>query len=371
VRDSDASSSRRRLLAALSTAGLAAFAGCDAVGTPADRDASADEATSTPEPTPPALPYEGERPRTLLDAPRGVRLRNATGESRFVTLALDHDGRQVFLDTREVPPATVVAYGDLVRRRDDYRVVAETGTGARHVRAWTPTPRTGDLLVTLDREVTSRSTAGCDPDCGPAAPAADRVLVLDNPGDAAVPVSLRFGRPGAPDLDRTYDVPAAARVAVGAPGWSADYPIRVDYADRTVRREWRISDGDRLFVTVAGRPRVRCSDTHRELVVVNRVDRERTVDLRIDADGDPAVERSLTVEPTGQRSFQNAVPPAGRYGFRVATDDGIDQSFSTAICPASGPMLVILDESAAVVTIQGAQREQVVDGRGDDGQRQG
>jgi hypothetical protein len=360
---------RRRLLAGLSTACLTLLAGCDGapfgdLDTDADADARRPTDTATASATS-SLPYLGPRPRTLLDDPRGIRLRNATGEPRLVTLALDRGDEQVFLDTREVPPATLVRYDRLVGRRDDYRVVVETGAGARHVRSWTPAPWAGDLLVTTDREVTSRTTATCGPDCGPATDALDdeKVLVLDNPGTAEVAVDVRLGAPWAPDLDRRYAVPGADRLALPVPDWSSNYPVQIGYGDRTVDHEWRTSDGDRIYVSVAGPPRLRCSNAYRELVVVNRLARDRELDLRIEADGDPAVQRSLAVGPESRRSFQNDVPPAGRYAFQVRTTDGLEDSFETSICPAAGPMLVILDESAAVVTIRGARRERAVDGR--------
>jgi len=353
---------RRRLLVSLSTAGLAALAGCGSLGG-GTRSPDPDTPASEPTATPSSLPYEGPSPRTLLDAPRGLRVRNAAGDPRFVTVALDHGGRQVFLDSREVPPATVVAYDGLVRRRDDYRVVVETGAGGRHVREWSPTPPTGDLLVTLDRAVTSRATATCGPDCGPGDPAVDRVLVLDNPADDPVTVDTRLGPSFDPDLDRRYEAPALGRLSVPVPRWSNDYPVRLAYADRTVRHEWRTADGDRIYVDVSGPPRLRCSDTYRDLVVVNRPAREREIDLWIAADGEPAVERSLVLGPERRRSFGNDVPPAGEYEFRIRTDDGLDESFSTSICPAPGRMLVNVDDRGAVVTVRGAQPETVVDGR--------
>lgn len=314
-------------------------------------------------PAPAALPYEGPSPRTLLRDPRGVRLRNASGAAQFVTLALDHGDRPVFLDSREVPPATVVEYDGLVRRVADYRVVAETADGERHERTWRPTERTGGLLVTLDDGVTSRTTTTCTQTCGPGPSLADRTLYLDNPSGDSTAARVRLGPSWNLDRDLTIRVPALGRAAVPVPEWSSDYPLRIAYGDREVRREWRVSDGERLFVSVDGPPRVRCSNTTRELVVVNRIDRERSLDLRIDADGERAVDRSLSVPASGERSFANTVPPAGRYAFAVATEDGIDRSFETAICPAAGPLLVILDEENVVVTIRGERRETVVDGR--------
>jgi hypothetical protein len=280
-----------------------------------------------------------------------------------VTLALDHGNRQVFLDSREVPPATVVEYGGLVRRVADYRVVAETANGARHRRTWRPTARTGDLWVTLDAAVTSRTTTTCTETCGPGPSLADRTLYLDNPSNDPTAVRVRLGPSWNHDRNLSIRVPTLGLAAVPVPEWSSDYPLEIAYGDREVRWEWRISDGESLFVSVDGPPRVRCSNTTRELVVVNRVDRERSLDLRIDADGEQAVDRSLPVPAAGERSFANAVPPAGRYAFEIATKDGIDRSFATAICPAAGPLLVILDEENAVVTIRGERRETVVDGR--------
>lgn len=357
---------RRRLLAALSTAGAGALAGCGALGGGTDPAAETagtdgtDEATTAP-----SLPYEGPSPRALLDAPRGLRLRNAAGAFRFVTVALDHGDRQVFLDSRGVPPATLVTYDGLVRRRDDYRVVVETDAGGRHRREWSPTPWTGDLLVTLDRDVTSRATATCGPECGPGDPTADsdRALVLDNPADDPVTVDVRLGPSFDPDLARRYQVPGVGRLSLPVSRWSDDYPVRLAYGDRTVRHEWRTADGDRIYADVSGPPRLRCSNAHRDLVVVNRPAREREVGLRIEADGELAVERSLVLGPERRRAFANDVPPAGEYGFRIRTDDGLDESFSTSICPAPGRMLVNVDERAAVVTVRGAEPETVVDGR--------
>lgn len=359
---------RRRLLAALGTVGIASLAGCDAV-TPSPEPAPDDpppERSGTPlsSPTTPAtLPYEGDLPRTLLGSPRGVQLRNATGAAQFVTLAVDHADREVFLDNREVPPATVVRYDGLVRRRADYRVVAETATGARHVRSWRPTERTGDLLVTMDDEVTSRATTACLEACGPEAPSADRTLHLDNGAEAPTTAQVRLGPSWNLDRDLSVRVPGLGRAVVPVPEWTSDYPLRVAYGDREIRWEWRLSDGQNLFMSVDGPPRVRCSNTVRELVVVNRPDRDRVLDLAIDADGERAVERSLTVPASGERSFPNTVPPAGQYSFVIRTDDGVDRSFKTAICPAAGPLLVILDEENAVVTIRGERRETTVDGR--------
>jgi hypothetical protein len=350
---------RRRLLAALGAAGAAALAGCDAVAPSPDSDETGAERSATPA----TLPYEGGASAALLDDPRGVRLRNAAGAARFVTLALDHGDRSVFLDSREVPPATVVRYDGLVRAVADYRVVAETSDGARHERTWRPAERTGDLLVTLDSGVTSRATTTCLDACGPDAPAADRTLHLDNPSDEATTVRVRLGPSWNLDRDLSIRVPRLGLAVVPVPEWSSDYPLLVAYGDREVPWEWRISDGRDLFVSVDGPPRVRCSNTVRELVVVNRVDRDRALALRIDADGERAVERSFSVPAAGERSFANAVPPAGQYAFEIATEDGIDRSFATAICPAAGPLLVILDEGDAVVTIRGERRETVVDGR--------
>jgi hypothetical protein len=352
---------RRRLLATLGTAGLAALAGCDAVVAPDEDDRSDTPASSA---TPPAaLPYEGDPPRTLLSSPRGVRLRNATGAAQFVTLALDHGDRQVFLDSREVPPATVVRYDGLVRRVGDYRVVAETAAGERHERTWRPAERTGGLLVTMDDGVRSRVTTTCVETCGPESSSADRTLYLDNSSADETTARVRLGPSWNLDRDLSVRVPGLGRAAVPVPEWSSDYPLRIAYGDREVEWEWRVSDGTDLFVSVDGPPRVRCSNTVRELVVVNRPDRDRSVDLRIDADGRRAVERSLAVPASGERSFADAVPPAGRYAFEVRTGDGIDRSFETAICPAAGPLLVILDEEDAVVTVRGERRETVVDWR--------
>lgn len=355
---------RRRLLAALSTAGASALAGCGTLGG-TDSAAETSETDETDETTAPSLPYEGPSPRTLLDTPRGLRLRNAAGTSRFVTVALDRGDRQLFLDSREVPPTTLVAYDGLVRRRDDYRVVVETGAGGRHRREWAPTPWTGDLLVTLDGGVTSRATATCGPECGPGDPAADpdRALVLDNPAADPVTVAVRLGPSFDPDLARRYQVPGVGRLSLPVSRWSEDYPVRLAYGDRTVRHEWRTADGDRIYVDVSGPPRLRCSNAYRDLVVVNRPAREREIGLRIEADGELAVERSLVLGPERRRSFGNDVPPAGEYGFRIRTDDGLDESFSTSICPAPGRMLVNVDERGAVVTVRGAEPEAVVDGR--------
>ncbi len=353
---------RRRLLAALSTAGTGALAGCGALGggpDPAAETAGTDRTDETT--TAPSLPYEGPSPRTLLNTPRGLRLRNAAGASRFVTVVLDHGDRQVFLDSREVPPATLVAYDGLVRRRDDYRVVVETDAGGRHLREWAPTPWTGDLLVTLDRDVTSRQTATCGPECGPAD--SDRALVLDNPADDPVTVDVRLGPSFDPDVARRYQVPGVGRLSLPVSRWSDDYPVWLAYGDRTVRHEWRTADGDRIYADVSGPPRLRCSNAHRDLVVVNRPAREREIGLRIEADGELAVERSLVLGPERRRAFANDVPPAGEYGFRIRTDDGLDESFSTSICPAPGRMLVNVDERGAVVTVRGAEPETVVDGR--------
>lgn len=360
---------RRRLLAALGTVGITALAGCDAVTPSPEPDPGPDDppperpGTPASPATPAALPYEGDSPRTLLASARGVRLRNATGAAQFVTLALDHGDREVFLDSREVPPATVVRYDGLVRRHADYRVVAETAAGARHVRTWRPTERTGNLLVTMDNGVTSRATTDCLDTCGPEAPSADRTLYLDNPSDGETTARVRLGPSWNLDRELSVRVPGLGRAAVPVPEWTSDYPLQVAYSDREVRREWRLSDGQDLFVSVDGPPRVRCSNTVRELVVVNRPDRDRALDLVIDADGERAVERSLTVPASGERSFSNTVPPAGQYSFVVRTEDGIDRSFQTAICPAAGPLLVILDEKSAIVTIRGEQRETVVDWR--------
>ena len=352
---------RRRLLATLGTAGLAALAGCDTVASPAEDDRS--EAPAPSPTTPATLPYEGPSPRTLLSSSRGIRLRNATGAAQFVTLALDHRDRPVFTDSREVPPATVVRYDGLVRRVGDYRVVAETAAGERHERMWRPVERTGGLLVTLDDGASSRVTTTCAETCGPGSSPADRTLYLDNPSDDETTARVRLGPSRTPDRDLSVRVPGLGRAAVPVPEWSSDYPLWVAYGDREAEWEWRVSDGTDLFVSVDGPPRVRCSNTVRELVVVNRPDRERSVDLRIDADGRRAVERSLAVPASGERSFADAVPPAGRYAFEVRTGDGIDRSFETAICPAAGPLLVILDEENAVVTVRGERRETVVDGR--------
>lgn len=357
---------RRRLLAALGTAGLTSLAGCDAVSPPPAPDDTSPEGDGTPAPsssasTPAALPYEGPSPRTLLRDPRGIRLRNATGTAQFVTLALDHGDRQVFLDSREVPPASVVEYDGLVRRVVDYRVVAEIADGARHRRTWRPTAQTGDLQVTLDAGVTSRTTTTCTETCGPGSSLVDRTLYLDNSSGDPTAARVRLGPSWNRDL--SIRVPGLGLAAIPVPEWSSNYPLWIAYGDREVRWKWRTSDGERLFVSVDGPPRVRCSNTVRELVVVNRVDRERAAELAIDANGERAVERSLSVPASGERSFANAVPPAGRYSFEVATDDGIDRSFETAICPAAGPLLVILDEQNVVVTVRGERRETVVDGR--------
>ncbi len=320
-------------------------------------DDSAPEGDGTPAPssttasTPVALPYGGPSPRTLLSDPRGVRLRNATGAAQFVTLALDHGDRPVFLDSREVPPATVVRYGGLVRRVADYRVVAETADGERHERNWRPTERTGDLEVTLDAGVTSRATTTCTESCGPGPSPADRTLYLDNDADDPTAAQVRLGPSRRLDRDLSVRVPALGRAAVPVPEWSSDYPLRVAYGDREVRWEWQASDGESLFVSVDGPPRVWCSNTTRDLVVANRVGRDRALDLRIDADGERAVERSVSVPASGRRSFPNLVRPAGRYTFDVVTADRLERSLTTRICPAAGSILVILDEETAVVAV--------------------
>ncbi|MFB6167333.1 MAG: hypothetical protein ABEJ43_00620 [Haloferacaceae archaeon] len=352
---------RRALLGTLA-GGLASLAGCDAVTPSDDSRPGRSERSETPASSA-SLPYEGPSPRRLLDAPRGIRLRNATGAAQFVTLALGHGDRGVFLDSREVSPATVVRYDGLVRRVTDYRLVAETAAGVRHERTWRPTGMTGGLLVTLDDGVTSRVLTTCAETCRPDGPAAERTLYLDNGADTATKVRVRLGPSRSPDRNLSVRVPGLGRAAVPVPEWSPDYPLRIAYGDREVRREWRTSDGEALFVSVDGPPRVRCSNTVRELVVVNRVDRERAVGLVVDADGIRAVERSISVPAASRRTFANAVPPAGQYAFEVTTEDGVDSSFETAICPAAGPLLVIVDDQEVVVTVRGERRETVVDGR--------
>jgi hypothetical protein len=378
---------RRSLLSSL-VAGTAALAGCggrpgidlgpfgsDDRRTPGDGDAG-DAGGGSPSPGGDGgagsltrtretdLPYRGPAGENVGD-PRGLRVENDSGRRRFVTVAVTTAaGRDLVVASREVADEDAIRLPGVVARRGTYDVVVETADGARLRRSWRVTDALGDFEARLDRGLTALQSARCAPDCPPLSTGGETptydtgeargTVSLLNRRDDRVPVTLELASAYRTALRYRYAVPPDVRVDVPAVGWGEpEYRATVSVDGEASRERWRRADGQRLFAVLGeGGTRFLCDTHYRDLRVRNETGRAREVSVTVRGDGETALDRTYDVPATATVRRPNAVAPANRYGFDLATADGERASTEWDICPSRGAIEVVLRESGLWVGVR-------------------
>jgi hypothetical protein len=340
------------------TLGLVGLAGC---GDAAEQRAGTSGPTTAAETeTPverPYVPSDG----SPLDDHRGVVLVNRGRTPRFVTLAVTHEGRELYVDSTTVDPGNRLAVPDLVGGTGTYGVVVETSDGARTTYDWPVTGETGNLVASVDDGVTVRRQAVCDPDCAPfstvassnqgtAGSSVDRKrLALVNPGASRRTASLRATADGGEVLAATYRVPAQTRLEIPVPGEPFRYQVAVTVDGERRTHQWRTLPGGALRVTIGDAVSFACESGRRDLRVRNETAKRRTVTVTVRT-GDDSVEHTVVLDAGAVETARRLVPP-GVKTFRVETDRGERVRRPVEVCPPPGPVWVAVKPAGIQLSV--------------------
>lgn len=378
---------RRPLLCALlGTGGVSALSGCNGLfggepGPPRStaeyvsdsaRTGTSSAATGDPGPTtgpPTPEPYRSSGP--ALDSPRGVHVRNLASTDRFLTLVLTDDGAEVFVESLTVPAGETASFPGLLGTGGRYEVLVETADGSRESYDWEVSEPLDDLWVDLTPGIEFARAVRCLADCSLVVPDAERVVAYDVPD--SVGVSEALGRVPAVVLDNdatrprrasvrvwnrtdrrlalSYDVPPDVRVVVPVLPGGPRYRVAVETPEGEAEYDWLSSVRPTLYASLDSRPTFRCGYVDRDLLVRNETPTDRTIRVQVLTGEETLFERSFTVAGESTRRVPSAVDPNGPLRFRVATADGLRETYDWTRCAPPGPITVAVGENGVFVSV--------------------
>ncbi|WP_224448817.1 hypothetical protein [Haloprofundus salilacus] len=368
---------RRRLLAVLAV-GLAGLSGCG--GSDSDPNAEPARAEDTG-------PYRGAG--ALLPTPRGVRVRNAGVDERYVTLAVDDlrrgesDGSasadsstEAFRASATLSRAGTVTYPAIVATAGTYRLFVETADGRRAIHDWVVEGARSDLDVALDEdEVRFTPVVTCTPTCPPvsravgeAAPGdpVDRPTVgassavneafgpgpalrVDNRGVGWRTVRISFAAAGRAVTSR-YSIPPDARLVLPVGGRDRALSVTVASEGSTARTTWPTVVPE-LFATVTEEGvEFGCGGDSGRCHLVNDDDESHDVTVRVDplTDGARTIERCYRLNAGGYASDAALFDHLGPFALTVRADTGSSERYDWLTCPSVGPWYVVVDGEGRV-----------------------
>jgi hypothetical protein len=344
---------RRALLAALAAVPLAGCTG-------------GERATPTPTPEPLALPYASDDPAENLERARGFSVQNRTGESHFLTVAVDAPEGTLLVRNETVGPWGALRVENLVRRRGTYRVVVETAAGDRVVHGWVVWPGVEGFRAFVDEDgLSTEQSVFCTPACQPLSTggtaadlpyeAADAgfgtrtaTLLVENATGADRGVSLSVDDRGTTVLDYDYDLPPGVGVQLPVTRTPGELGLRVASDGEAFAATWHVPEEGRLRLRVdedavapdcEGRsPGVRLGR------VRNGDDVAHTVEVALLADGAVAASQSYDLPPAVRAGTVPSLDgPADSYGLRVSVDGDRALAATWTVCPPEDGLSVEVD----------------------------
>ncbi len=359
---------RRRLLGLVAGSGLGALAGCGGGG----------GATTTRTTT--AFPRDPDDPGADLQASRGVRVENRSGERQYVTVAVSRDGETVFGETFDVAGeglARTASRQAVVARSGTYRVVAEAvpesdGELRRAAFDWRVEGALGDLTAVVEDDdspsdrreradgVSFWQSARCTPDCAPVSTGGEATampfdprdregvpqyvgaVMVENPSRETREVALRVTHEGESVLEYGYAVPPRVRLRVPAVAWPGAYTVEATAAGETRSYDW----GNAVLYTVSvtlgpDGPTFGCGEVAGRVILVNATDREREFAMSVLRDGERLWTGSVRVPANDDRQVATGVTDIGRYALRVGVDG---ESVERAWGPCTPATVTLADD---------------------------
>jgi hypothetical protein len=314
---------RRRAL--LATASGALLSGCSELS--GFTSASDPTATPTPTETPIPLPYRGDDPEKRVE-PRGFELRNGTERAQYVTVAVDHGGRTLFVDNFSIGPGATRRFEELVARVGVYRVTVQTASGDRAVHGWVVAPeRASDaplgIFLTEDG-VETHQRIYCEPACPPLSTGGEAVelplqreddprptlagVLLTNGGERTRSVRLSVELAGRTILNYGYEVPPGVTAAIPVTRAPGAYSVRFEVDGTKRTGTWHVPEESTLTLDVSSIDSLSCRNPQidwggspdRRNETVLRIVNDDTVShegtLTATADGRTLVEESFEIE---------------------------------------------------------------------------
>ena len=358
---------RRALLALVPTV----LAGCGGLelGSDAGDDPTAESTVSRATATDAAgRPTGGSSSPSADASPRAVRVANDTPTPAYVSVVVTDGETTRFIESGEVPAGETRAFGDFAVEPGTYDVVVETAAGRRTTRTW----RVGDgeagteLAARVEPDgVRLVERAYCELDCPPVSrggtttwedrpPARGRVE-LRNEGEAARTVRMRLVADDDRLAEYEYAVPGETTLVVPAYGRGSNYRVEVRRGGDWRAFDWRVGDGERLYVDVtAANARFRCGWRNRDLRVVNADDVPHRLDVAVTTDGETLFEETYELDAGAETLDPSVVENAGQYEFRIRSDRGEEATYVWNVCPPRGPVWVVVDEEGVQVSVSPA-----------------
>ncbi|QZP38793.1 hypothetical protein [Halobaculum magnesiiphilum] len=340
-------------------AGVAALAGCSSTGSDAGgrtvNPALRATPTASPTPTPEPTAY-GAGDADALDRPRSVILSNRLVRSEWVTLRIEANGTGVRSRTVRVPRAGRTTLADVFGAARPYTVSVRTADNRRRTVKWAPGPGGDDLGIDLDGGVSVRDVY--PPSAAPAfvegstggllasTTADGTTLAVDAPGAGGRVRIAASGGGGSAAVD--LRVPAGSRVPVPLSVSRGRISVRVETDEGEDRHGWRPFEDGTLYCLLGPTPRLVCDLLVRDLLVENATDDEGPVDVRVRADGERVLDRTVYPAAGATVRLPTAVPPAGSFSVSATRDgEGTRRSFTR--CPARGPLVVRLTDGTVEI----------------------
>jgi hypothetical protein len=194
---------------------------------------------------------------------QSVTVKNTDPGDAYVTVAVERDGRTVFVESVPLVPGQWRTFPRAVTGEGGYDVVVETADGARTTGEWRVDGRLDGLEVVLDHGIQLWPSVRCEGECPVAAvrSAADLPLVGDGSGHWFSPaavvlqnegrarsVALRVRLDAETVLDATYALPAASQARVPVTFRSGRYEVEVASEGVADATAWRVPEQPAQYV---------------------------------------------------------------------------------------------------------------------------
>lgn len=336
--------SRRALLRTCGVAAASGLAGCTAAF-----------GSSTPD----YVAGGGPLPRARIQAEN----RRETAVS--LTVELRTDGRTAFERTRRVPPRVNLEIGPEVTDPGSHTVVTRLEGSDEARRTWVLEPGyEGTLTVVVDEGGIAfdedLAGGGCPTEGlpysvrGAESTFEHGTLTVTNERDGVVRPTVAIGHDGERFFECTMEVDPDESVTVeGLTDTAGAFTVTVDLDDggRT-SYEWRVPPENnyptlRVVFPEGGGTLVGCGGPGGDVPVQvrNPGDAARSVDLRLDRDGDPVATRTVEVTAADARTVDLSIPIGDVYTLVATTDAGTERAVvASCYCYGTGKPTVTLDE---------------------------
>ncbi|KTG09121.1 hypothetical protein AUR64_15095 [Haloprofundus marisrubri] len=373
---------RRRRLLGLLAAGSVGVSGCG------ETSRHTDETPKRRRPSDTEGPYRGAG--ATLEGTRGVRIRNAGVDERYVTLAIDALGRvggasqstrtEVFSTSETLSRAATVVYPALVASADTYRLFVETADGERTVYDWVVDGARSDLDVALDESgVRFTPTVTCTPTCSPLSlspsPEAfdgpegsggvDSHEMVDRERDATAEAfgpapsfrldnraagwqTVRLSLASSPETTQTtvsrYRIPPSSRLVIPVERRTGSLSVTLDTDTASAERTWPVIVPHLTATVDDEQVTFGCDLDGGRCHVVNDDDGAHGLRIRVEplSDRTRPTERYYRLESSESTTETGLFDRLGPFSLVVETDDGSCQHHSWLTCPTVGPWYVVV-----------------------------